>query len=188
MRRAASRLGLFIVAALSLGTRAPQVVPQGDFIAWSADRKLDWPDFRAKAPGSLSGAQSVLGFNYALGCRRGALEATFTAVFYPDQSYVARRIATSGLASRIGLRHEQLHFDIKELYARRLRKHFAEIENPCPLADDTLDAMTKPIMRTESAAQRRFDVESHNGEREDTLIEWERQIAADLIALKAFAR
>jgi len=188
MRAVALRLVLTGLVITGIGVGTPRAWRQADPIPWSATRKLDWPDFHAKAPGRLSGAQSVLGFSYAIGCRSGALQASFTAMFYPDKSWVAARISTSGLATWIGLRHEQLHFDLKEVYARRLRKHFAELENPCPVADETLDAMTGPLMRAESAAQRRFDVETSNGEREDKLIEWERQVAADLAALSAYAR
>jgi len=182
-----SRFLTAVAVVLTLGVVA---VAQQDepTIPWSADRKLTWADFRAKAPGRLSGAQSVLGYSYALGCRSGALEATFTAVFYPNESWVAARISTSGLASPIGLRHEQLHFNLKELHARRMRRHFREIATPCPVSDETLDAMVAPLMRAENAEQQKFDQASNNGERVDVLEEWERRVAGELTALAAFAR
>jgi len=164
------------------------VGPQAtDPIPWSATRKLDWRDFRAKAPGELTGARSVLSYRYSIGCRDQQLHATITAFFLPDQSWVAYRIISSGLASPVGLRHEQTHFDLKELYARRVRKMFAELATPCPRSDDELFAMAERILREEGATQRRFEDETRNGENERRQIEWEKRVAGELDALKGFA-
>ncbi len=47
---------------------------------------------------------------------------TVVAKFYKDKSWVTSR--TDGL-----LAHEQLHFDIAELYARKIRKKFSELKS-----------------------------------------------------------
>lgn len=162
---------------------APQTA---DPISWSAMRQLDWRDFRAKAPGDLQGARSVLSYNYRVGCRDAQLHFSVTALFLPDQSWVAYRIVSSGLASRVGLRHEQTHFDLKEVYARRARKMFAELATRCPRSDDDLNALAERVFRDEAAIQRRFDIETRSGENEAKQIEWEKRVAAGLDALKAF--
>ena len=157
-----------------------------DPIHWSATRKLAWSDFKAKAPRQLDGARSALGYNSVFGCRDGKLEFHIVAVFVPEESWVTERIRTSGLASPVGLRHEQTHFDLKEVHARRIRKMFSELTSPCPRSDDDLYALAERLMRDEAATQDRFERETRAGENESKQIEWERRVRADLDALKAF--
>jgi hypothetical protein len=142
-----------------------------DPITWSVTRKLDWRDFRARPPRDLDGARSVLSYHYQVGCRNERLQAEVTAQFLPDQSWVAYRIVSSGLASRVGLRHEQTHFDLKEAYARRARKLFAELPAPCPRLDEELATLAEAVFRDEAAAQRRFEIETRAGENEAKQIE-----------------
>lgn len=173
----------FVCAAVPSSARQTAVDP----IAWSATRKLDWRDFRAKAPGELAGARSMLKYNYSIGCRDGQLRATVSALFLPDQSWVAYRIVSSGVASPLGLRHEQTHFDLKEVYARRARKMFAELSSPCPRSDSELFAMAERVFRQEAAAQKLLEDETQSGTIEARQLNWEKRVASDLDALNAFA-
>ena len=186
---AASALGLYlIVLAGGDGRLAAQAqAPTAEPIRWSATRKLAWTDFRGKVTSQLLGAQSALGYAMSLGCRDGVLQVSIVVEFLPDQSWVADRILLSGLASPVGLRHEQLHFDLKEVYARKLRKMFAELPNPCPRTDDALYELTVPLRREELEMQDRIERGTLSGEREARQVEWERKVAADLKALAAFA-
>ena len=186
---AASALGLYLIVLTGGdgGLAAQTPAPTAEPIRWSATRKLAWTDFRGKATSQLLGAQSALGFAMSFGCRDGVLQASIVAEFLPDQSWVADRILLSGLASPIGLRHEQLHFDLKEVYARKLRKMFAELPNPCPRTDDALYELTVPLRREELEMQDRIERATLSGELEARQMEWERKVAADLKALAAFA-
>jgi len=158
-----------------------------DPIPWSASRKLDWRDFRAKAPGELQGARSMLKYSYSIGCRDDQLHADVTTLFLPDQSWVAYRVVSSGLASPLGLRHEQTHFDLKEVYTRRVRKMFGELASPCPRSDNELFAMAERVFQQEAAAQRLFEDETQAGTIEARQLDWEKRISADLESLSAFA-
>jgi hypothetical protein len=156
-------------------------------IVWSPDRRLAWADFRARAPGTLEGALSGLSYSVTVGCRGGELRGQVVAVFLPDQSWVADRIVRSGLATRVGLRHEQLHFDVKELFARRMRRMFRELRDPCPRSDDALFELTAALRREEQAVQQRIERDTQGGEIEARQIEWEERIAAELRALAGFS-
>jgi hypothetical protein len=186
---AASALGLYLIvlAGGDVGQAAQGQAPTVEPIRWSATRKLVWTDFRGKATSQMLGAQSALGYAMSLGCRDGVLQVSIVAEFLPDQSWVADRILLSGLASPIGLRHEQLHFDLKEVYARKLRKMFAELPSPCPRTDDALYELTVPLRREELEMQDRIERATLSGELEARQMEWERRVAADLKTLAAFA-
>jgi hypothetical protein len=166
------------------------VVPptgQEETIPWSPSRKLTWQDYKASAPNRLDGARTALNYQSAVGCRNGRLEATVRAVFLPQQSWVAERIRSSALGTRVGLQHEQVHFDLAEVYARRARKMLAELKNPCPRSDEDLGALVDRVLRDLYAAQQRYENETRAGENETRQLEWVTDVARDLAALAAFA-
>jgi hypothetical protein len=180
------RLFLFSLTALLAGTQAD--IPADDTIVWSAERKLTWNDFKARPPsGALGGARSALGFGFAFGCRENKLYAEVVARFHPDKSWVAYRIISSGLASRAGIQHEQTHFDLSEVHARRIRKFFRELKDPCPRSDAELEALAEPIFREEGAAQRRYDDQTENGQLGGPQERWDKDVARQLGELSAFS-
>lgn len=89
-------------------------------IPWKKDRPLTWADYKAK-PDKMSdgGAATYSTISYYVqplhsdtGYR---FSVTVHCVFMCDKSWVKYRFMTDGM-----LDHEQLRFDISELYARKL--------------------------------------------------------------------
>ena len=181
--------GFTLAVLLAAVVPLPQE-PQGaeEIIVWSATRKLDWKDFRSKPPpNTLAGALSAISHDYAVGCRDQALQLRVQTIFVPGRSWVTYRIVSSGLASRVGIRHEQIHFDLAEVYTRRIRKMFCELRDPCPRSDAELAGMVEQIIKEHWTAQRRYDTETENGQLEAKQNDWEKRIAAELTALAPFA-
>ena len=181
--------GFTLAVLLAAVVPLPQE-PQGaeEIIVWSATRKLDWKDFRSKPPpNTLAGALSAISHDYAVGCRDQALQLRVQTIFVPGRSWVTYRIVSSGLASRVGIRHEQIHFDLAEVYTRRIRKMFRELRDPCPRSDAELAGMVEQIIKEHWTAQRRYDTETENGQLEARQNDWEKRIAAELTALAPFA-
>jgi hypothetical protein len=175
-----------IVASAVTSAQEPPV--PDEVIVWSAARKLDWKDFKGKPPaGTLGGALSAISHDYAAGCRDQALQVRVQTIFMPKQSWVTYRIASSGLASRVGLAHEQIHFDLAEVYARRIRKMFRELRDPCPRSDAELMGMAEQVIKEHWTVQRRYDFETENGQIERRQNDWARKIAGELAALDEFA-
>jgi hypothetical protein len=167
---------------------AQEATTGSDAMTWTATRKLDWKDFKAKPPaGRLQGALSAISHEYAVGCRDQVLQVRVQTLFLPDKSWVAQRILTSGLASRVGIRHEQVHFDLAEVYARRMRKLFRELRDPCRHSDAALVEMAEQVLKELGTAQRRYDIDTENGQLEAKQNDWERNVAGELKALAAFA-
>lgn len=180
----------FTLAMLLTATVVPSAQdPQGahEVIVWSAARRLDWKDFKGKPPaGTLGGALSAISHDYAVGCRDQVLQVRVQTIFMPRQSWVTYRIASSGLASRVGLVHEQIHFDLAEVYARRIRKLFRELRDPCPRSDAELMGMAEQVIKDHWTAQRRYDTETENGQVGRRQEDWQRKIAGELAALSEF--
>jgi hypothetical protein len=114
---------LFILLSLSgfsQRTIAPNIRKlRNDTIIWKQDSLLRKEDFKArgKSSGPLGYASTGL-FMYP-GESNGELLFFVEALFIKSRSYITQY-------SEYVLRHEQIHFDICELYARKLRQRFTE--------------------------------------------------------------
>ncbi|MFD2873594.1 hypothetical protein ACFS5N_14000 [Mucilaginibacter ximonensis] len=89
-------------------------------IPWKKERPLTWADYKAK-PDKMSdgGAATYSNIGYYVQPLRSdtgyRFSVTVRCVFLGDRSWVKYRFMTDGM-----LDHEQLRFDISELYARKL--------------------------------------------------------------------
>lgn len=90
-------------------------------IPWDASRKLTWEDFKGSVPaGSVPAATTASGISYQYSANlihhEVQLDFEVSAFFYPNESWYKPTICDTHI-----LQHEQLHFDISELFARRMR-------------------------------------------------------------------
>lgn len=97
---------------------AQEVAP----IEWHPDRKLTWKDFQGKPfKTSWAAATTASGISYEYNGieRNGEYDLDFkvTTYFYPDKSWYHPK-----LCDAVVLNHEQLHFDISEIFARKFRE------------------------------------------------------------------
>lgn len=96
-------------------------------LVWDADYRLSWSDFRGE-PLEKTDAVAITasGLSSSFSARTSSIAlvdytASVVAHFYPDKSwYKPEKV------NEIVLAHEQLHFDITELNARKLRKNIAD--------------------------------------------------------------
>lgn len=102
---------------------------ESDRLQWKASEKLVWADFQGvpdygndKIAALTSSA--ILYRHYC--AEDGKLAVSVEAVFRKADSWVKPEAMTPHY-----LEHEQLHFDITELYARKLRKEFAKYDFEC---------------------------------------------------------
>ena len=93
---------------------------KGDTIVWKQDSLLNKDDFKAKGHGKNGplGYTTTCIFLYP-NESNGVLVFSVEALFIKSKSYIVEY-------SDYVLKHEQLHFDICELYARKLRKMISD--------------------------------------------------------------
>lgn len=89
-------------------------------IPWSADRPLTWADFKGTPPrGTDRDAYTYYGISASFERDgQGRITAEVSCVFMPVESWVR----PPAKASAQLLAHEQLHFDLAELHARRFAR------------------------------------------------------------------
>jgi hypothetical protein len=167
---------------------------QGDMaaqeaVAWSTTRRLRWSDFASSAPrANDEGARTAYSIFYGVRCARETFEFRAVAGFLPHDSWVRPEVVADRATSERTLRHEQTHFDLTEVFTRRLRKAFGDLYEPCRRADTDLDALASQYLRAEKMEQQRYDDDTHHGlvAAEQTM--WDRKTAADLASLGKYAR
>jgi hypothetical protein len=125
-------------------------------IDWSADRKLTWDDFKAKADknspnAALTGTNIKFDFSYS---SDKGFTYHITCQFDKNSSW--GRVKTDYILS-----HEQGHFDMAEIYARKLNKALKEYTPDMSKANKEVNKIYEKVMRELSAAQVEYDRETN---------------------------
>jgi hypothetical protein len=165
-------------------------IAKDDAIVWAQRRPLAWADFKGPPPAEVGAVAAQT--NYALlhgaGCTGSKFEFRVVAAFVPDKSWVRTSMLRSPAESVRALRHEQTHFDITEVHARRLRRYYAELMAPYRIPSNDLAAAASRIGRDEKAAQVQYDEETDNGRTPVQQARWDRDIAGQLTALAKYVK
>jgi hypothetical protein len=158
-------------------------------LAWSADRRLSWSDFEAAAPrAGDEGALTAYSIFYGVRCTGEAFGFLAVAGFLPHESWVRADVTSDRVKSERTLRHEQTHFDLTEVFTRRLRKSFAAMYEPCRRPDQDLAGLAAQYLHSEQTEQQRYDDETRHGLAAPAQDTWDRRVAEDLNSLRAFGR
>lgn len=157
-------------------------------IEWNASRKLTWEDFSGTPSGDLMHHAAVTncGFGYSsnkvTAFKKPVL--TVTNVFNPNLSWVQ----PSQINRRQLLEHEQLHFDIAELYARRLRKEFSTSRitytNLKRKTESIFDKVYQDYLKRQEAYEKETDYSLNT----QNQLEWRRTIDAELTDLNIYSK
>lgn len=141
---------------------AKQLPPKGDigyktFFTWNENRKLNWNDFQGKPMdnvGEVAMAASAVEFYYYT--KNKEVGWTVTAKYFPKLSWSKKKLQSDYI-----LKHEQLHFDITELYARLFRQRLKEsVKSTKDL--NKLKAISKQIMKEWNDEENDYDRETNH--------------------------
>jgi hypothetical protein len=140
-----------------------------DQIEWSKDRKLRRADFKGVAVMQAGvAARSSIGIKASWTCDGDRLDAKILAVFDTSQStwpgamrsgFDASSPRPTLVTNRDILQHEQTHFDIAEVIARKIRAHFAALDQVCTRRGGTvpLAAIVEDYQQELDEQQARYD-------------------------------
>jgi hypothetical protein len=153
--------------------------------SWEQHPKLSWSDFKAKPQRGLEHPEAVTdtGFRTQLMCRGGTLEIDILAEFYPNSSWVKPNRKLTSL-----LKHEQGHFDITELYVRKMRNAIRNAHVDCEddaKAEIAGKGILRPLDQEWEKAEKHYDAETKDGSDIVRQTAASERIAAEL---KAFSR
>lgn len=155
-------------------------------IPWSASRRLTIADFQGRpGPSDRLAALTSAEIKAGAACRDFVFSGTVEATFDPATSW----FRTPKTASADLLRHEQMHFDITEVYARILRQKLVVFQGRanCSKLQPAFNNLTKPVYTEWSREQNRYDQETNHGLNLVRQAYWEKQTQTKLAQLQAFA-
>ena len=155
-------------------------------MTWKDSYRLSWQDFKGKPrDDSTAAATTASGISFEYSIKHGAFRVVsfktqVEACFYSEKSWYKPELANPYI-----LAHEQLHYDITELYARKFRKQLALLR-PSKTLKAELDALQKTINKQLSDRQNAYDAETNYSRSPEVQQQWQRHIYVELKKLEAF--
>ncbi len=172
---------LLFTCSLALSTKAqPRKKLLNDTIIWRSDYLLVREDFKAKVkPGSGGHATSAI-YLYPK-------EVDGIYLYYIEAILIKSKSALMA-DSKYTLNHEQKHFDITEVHARKLRKklsetNFLKVNNSGKKINDIYGDIYKDYNKE----QEKYDKETEHGINMARQNFWDERIAKELEELAAYS-
>jgi hypothetical protein len=155
---------------------------KNSLIEWKPDYRLTWDDFKQRPDANSSNAaltSSSIKFNFRYAGNK--LEFHIQCSFDENSSW--GRVKTAYILS-----HEQGHFDITEMYARKLNKVLKEytVGNPNNISKD-LNKIYDQTMKQLNAVQDLYDKETNFSINKMEQAEWLAKIQSEMKKLEAYA-
>lgn len=176
---------VIIAVTVTANLHAQQTKEPIDFkvyMEWQEFDPLDWEDFRGYRPDQYNGdAGSVVKIKAVPYIVRKKIKYDVYALFDKTKSWALER-------SPQLLKHEQLHFDIAELYARKIRKKILQLSGNKKNDLKTYNREIKKLLNESNEFDRLYDVETLHGSITRKQKEWELKVKQSLASLKDFAR
>lgn len=152
-----------------------------DHIKWQDRRKLTWADYQGTADrdaGAAASTATYLSVEYNF--KDGKLGYVITCSFSRSKSW--------GLTKNdYILSHEQGHFDIAEIFARKLYKKLKAYEFDKKNYQTDLRRIYEDITSEKEEMQNRYDRETNHSINKEKQAEWLEKIRVELKEFQAFA-
>ncbi|HCM75153.1 MAG TPA: hypothetical protein DIS90_02135 [Cytophagales bacterium] len=171
------KVGLILILLLAKATADEPII-------WNKEKRLSWNDFQATAPKLDSHiALSRVEIQYESQVdKAGRMTMDIKGVFIKEQSWVKQDRKSDNI-----LKHEQYHFNLTELWARKLRREVASKKWNTKTFEKEFTSLFKKHMAQTLKEQLRYDNETNHSQVSDKQKEWERNIDQELVELKAHA-
>lgn len=157
--------------------------PDDPKILWNKDSLLRWDDFQGKIPATVATAAmtyTTIGLN-TFDYTTTSYNVSIKAMFVKNKSWVQIKKTTDYL-----LKHEQLHFDIAELFARKLRKGLIEGKFTGSQLSNQVTAMFKNYNSKLEAYQAKYDKETNHSRITEKQEQWESTVPKELLKLDSY--
>jgi hypothetical protein len=143
-----------------------------DSLSWNKNRKLLWSDFMGRPERSpIIGARTYTSIKYKLYYNRTNFKTSVSCTFVKKMSWRQVKGCTD-----YSLNHEQRHFDISEIYARKLRNAFADYEFHKRSVSRDIDAIFKKVCAEKDSVNSLYDKETLHSLDKEKQAEWDKKL------------
>ncbi|MHA4843485.1 DUF922 domain-containing protein [Flavitalea antarctica] len=153
---------------------------QKDLIEWNSAKRLNWTDFKGRVPANASNAALTnTAINVEFGFSKKGMTYSIKCRFDKTKSWVR-------IKNDLVLGHEQGHFDIAELHARKLNKALKEYKFNSKTVSDDVNKIYENIMKDHHSYQSEYDQQTDFSRKVDKQMEWLTKIEKDLKSLDVY--
>jgi hypothetical protein len=157
---------------------------QGQVIDWQPNYKLRFEDFKAGSKGSpgFAVATTSSAFGYSITDRGGEVSGSIYVRFYCEESWWNPDFRLDEV-----LEHEQLHFDICELFGRKFYKAVLTLRDNGNLNHRSMKRLKSEFEKQYDAWQGQYDSETDHGTKGDEQRKWNMKIRNELSEFSEYA-
>lgn len=152
-----------------------------ELLNWSASRKLTWGDYKADPNPNSDAAASTTTY---LGIDYNISRASFS---YKIESRFSKTRSWGLHKTDYILSHEQGHFDIAEVFARKLHKKMSEYKFNTKTYDKDLRKIYDEVTKEKEKTQNEYDGETRHSINKQKQAEWLKKIEKMLQELEDWA-
>ena len=164
-----------VLACSMLSAQEITAAESDDLIEWNQDTNLKWKDYRFRTirNPNIKGEMAISGIRIsALGyINEGVPEFTVKALFVKSNSW------TTDSTNVDLLQHEQLHFDIGELYAQKIRDKIQEMKAEGVTSTKRYRGAIKNLITVFKSYSGQYDRDTEFGTKADRQKDWQARIA-----------
>jgi predicted secreted Zn-dependent protease len=177
------KLALTMLAILLLLSASSAIKTKSkNHLEWNEYAPLAWSDFQGSVNVHSHGdAASTISIRATPYYKNRKLVYEVKALFIKDQSWY------KSSSARL-LHHEQLHFDLAELYARRVRKKISEYRQMGVHDVTEINKALSKVLQESNTEDRRFDAETLHGALAHKEKMWAKEIKEELFVLRKFSK
>lgn len=152
---------------------------------WEPSHKLQWSDYQGVYDNSEANASTCTELYMDMNKdSSGGVVFNVKAIFHPESSFISPTCSKSLYA----LRHEQLHFDITEVYARQLRLLLHTMQHTRNQANVKMAGYFYEFVKDAwNHAEEQYDLESIHSQNEINQQKWNKKIKEMLVKSQNYA-
>jgi hypothetical protein len=173
---------LYICFLLLIEVNSISQTAEDDMIVWNENETLAWSDFKGEVDANLQlSALSSINILPKGEWSANLPDIKVTCFFDTKKSW------TRDTSSYKLLLHEQLHFDIGELYTRKIRKKISELRK-CGIKEiGVYNQEIQTLLSKYQLCQNEYDKETKHGILEEQQKIWDLKIANELLELQMYS-
>jgi len=166
----------YIFTFLILGLLSFQSAQDDETISWKAIERLSWENFKGDVPTNVRAAATTasgITYRFSTSGTRDHMEVDFKVDthFYPNKSWYQPE-----LCDEVILSHEQLHFDISELYARKLKERLNQANYNRKNVKVKVKVIYRKINEELNDFQNQYDSETNFSRNREQQFKWNEKI------------
>jgi hypothetical protein len=176
-------LPFILLIVVTVSVQAQKLVHDApELIEWNEFYNLTWADFQGEpTEGSMGDAGTAV-------LIKAKPYYVKDQILYDVEAYFNRNKSWKRAKSDVLLKHEQLHFDIAELYARKIRKKIADLKRRGTTDLQVYNAAIKALLQESNEVDQRYDLETLHGALQGKQALWEQQVSEQLQGLKYYKK